>query len=115
MTTELPLLCVTKDTKKKNAIYNAYDYTKSGTGVGDYRIGVNTVKTKSERNISSEENVIRKENFSKESNSNGHQHQHGNATIVEQSWINIHVQYRSASLTINPAFRADACTDCEYI
>ena len=75
-----------KITRSKPAIYNAYDYTKSGTGVGDYRIGVNTVKTKSERHISSEENVIRKEtHFSKESNSNGHQHQHDIATIVEQS------------------------------
>ena len=26
-----------------------------------------------------------------------------------------HVQYRSASLSINPASRAGACTDCEYI
>ena len=25
------------------------------------------------------------------------------------------VQYRSASLSINPASRAGACTDCEYI
>ena len=25
------------------------------------------------------------------------------------------LQYRSASLSINPAFRAGACTDCEYI
>ena len=25
------------------------------------------------------------------------------------------IQYRSASLSINPAFRAGACTDCEYI
>ena len=27
----------------------------------------------------------------------------------------IYVQYRSASLSINPASRAGACTDCEYI
>ena len=27
----------------------------------------------------------------------------------------INVQYRSASLSINPASRAGACTDCEYI
>ena len=25
------------------------------------------------------------------------------------------LQYRSASLSIDPAFRASACTDCEYI
>ena len=25
------------------------------------------------------------------------------------------IQYRSASLSINPAFRASACSDCEYI
>ena len=25
------------------------------------------------------------------------------------------IQYRSASLSINPASRAGACTDCEYI
>ena len=25
------------------------------------------------------------------------------------------VQYRPASLSIDPAFRASACTDCEYI
>ena len=25
------------------------------------------------------------------------------------------IQYRSASLSINPAFRARTCTDCEYI
>ena len=27
----------------------------------------------------------------------------------------INIQYRSASLSINPAFRAGACPDCEYI
>ena len=26
-----------------------------------------------------------------------------------------HIQYRPASLSIDPAFRASACTDCEYI
>ena len=26
-----------------------------------------------------------------------------------------HVQYRPASLSIDSAFRASACTDCEYI
>ena len=32
------------------------------------------------------------------------------------AYINITVvQYSSASLSINPAFRAGACTDCEYI
>ena len=28
---------------------------------------------------------------------------------------NINIQYSSASLSINPASRAGACTDCEYI
>ena len=30
-------------------------------------------------------------------------------------FIDVDVQYRSASLSINTASRADACTDCEYI
>ena len=53
LSSQPPLLGVTKDVKKKPAIYKFYDYTKGGTDAVDYRMGVNTVKTKSKRWISS--------------------------------------------------------------
>ena len=49
MASQPPLLGITKDDKKKPGIYKFYDYTKGGTDAMDYRLGVNTVKTKSKR------------------------------------------------------------------
>ena len=49
MSSQPPLLGVTKDEKKKPAMYKLYDYTKGGTDQMDYRMAANTVKTKSNR------------------------------------------------------------------
>ena len=49
MASQPPLLGITKDDKKKPGIYKFYDYTKGGTDAMDYRLGINTVKTKSKR------------------------------------------------------------------
>ena len=46
MASQPPLLGVTNYDKKKPGIYKFYDYTKGGTDAMDYRLGINTVKTK---------------------------------------------------------------------
>ena len=47
--TQPTLLDVTKYTKKEPDIYKFHDYTKGVTDSVDYRMGVNTVKTKLKR------------------------------------------------------------------
>ena len=49
LTTKQPLLGITKDEKKKPALYKLYDFTKGGTDVIDYRMGKYSTKPESQR------------------------------------------------------------------